>query len=131
MEEQKIDKRTKDYKEALKRSANNLESNELDPSTMKGLSSWADSMTSIISNPIDRLIEIGVPVTKAEFHAAVNNVDNVPETHFSEKSDSRNRRAEMWLTASGNLLICKQDTAKGVTKYIGVPSASVKFVHFK
>lgn len=103
MEEQKIDKRSKIYRESLIGSAS---ANE--------------------DTPIEALLRTAIPVSKAEFHAAVNNSDNVPENYFSEKSDNPSRRAEMWITAGGNLLICFQ---KG--KYFGVPAASVKYFNFK
>lgn len=130
MEEQKIDKRSKAYKEEQKLKAGVLDAYKVNTEH----SARPDEVRFVETkdcSPIEKLIATALPVSKAEFHAAVNNVDNVPETHFSEKSDNKGRRAEMWLTAGGNLLICKQENAKRETKYVGVPAASVKFVHFK
>lgn len=71
-----------------------------------------------------KLIEGGIPVKKAEFNLAVNNIDNVPETHFSEDSQNSSRRAEMYWTQAG--LICGQKS-----KWFVVPTGSVKYAHFK
>lgn len=128
MEEQKIDKRSKEYKAQV--AAQERMVTAAVTHMAHGIGAPVVYPTQD-STPLERLIASGISVSKAEFHAAVNNVDNVPETHFSEKSDNKGRRAEMWLTAGGNLLICKQETAKRETKYVGVPAASVKFVHFK
>lgn len=70
------------------------------------------------------LIKSGIPVSNAHFVLAVNNADNVPENYFSIDSHNSSRRANMWWTPS--TLICEQ---KGI--YFGVPSGTVKFIHFK
>lgn len=77
------------------------------------------------TNPlILKFIEGGIPVSRAEFHAAVNNVDGVPENMFSEKSENKGRRADMWWTPAG--LICHQQG-----KYFVAPVATVRYAHFK
>lgn len=84
--------------------------------------------TSIAENKTNPLIlkfiESGIPVSRAEFHAAVNNVEGVPENMFSEKSDHKGRRADMWWTPAG--LICHQHG-----KYFVAPVATVRYAHFK
>lgn len=109
MEVQKIDKRTKEYKESIQNS-------EIRNVT------YSEAMES---TPIQKLIAASIPLTKAEFHASVNNSDNVPETYFSETSGNANRRVTMWLMSNGCLL-CFQ---KG--KYFSVGAATWKYVNFK
>lgn len=75
-------------------------------------------------NPVlKHLIETGIPVSKAQFHAAVNNADNVPENYFSTESLNKSRQADMWWTP--HTLVCHQ---KG--KYFGVPISTVIFANF-
>ncbi len=66
----------------------------------------------------------GFPVWKAEFHTAINNSDDVPETMFSEKSIVPSRKVEMWWIPDGLLCLHKD-------QYFLVPSASVRYVKFK
>lgn len=136
--EQKIDKRSKEYKEEMKQrqaiaNQNSQESmGDSEAARIPFSNAAAQRIQAEETHPaLIRLIETGIPVAKADFHAAVNNADEVPENGFNEKSDNRSRRVEMWLTAGGNILICKQKTKAGADKFFGVPSASVKFVHFK
>ena len=70
-----------------------------------------------------KMISQGIPVSKAEFNAAVNNADNVPENYFSEESQNSSRRCQMWLVPAG--LLCLQ---KG--KYFLVPP-TFKYVNLK
>lgn len=79
---------------------------------------------------IQKLFDEGIPVSVAKFRDAVDNINNVPETHFSEKSDNASRRVEMRLIANGSL-ICKQKNTKGDFGYFGAPESSIKFYHFK
>ncbi len=72
---------------------------------------------------LEKMIKQGIPVSKAEFNAAVNNADNVPENYFSEDSNNSSRRAQMWLVPAG--LLCMQ---KG--KYFLVPP-TFKYAHLK
>ena len=69
-----------------------------------------------------KLIQSGIPVREARFHQPINNVDNVPETQMSAKTDNKSRKANMWLTSS--VLVLEQ---KG--KYIMVPLSNVVFAH--
>ena len=71
---------------------------------------------------LSKLIESGIPVDHARFHQPINNVDNVPESQMSAKTDNKSRKANMWLTADG--LVLEQ---KG--KYIIVPLSNVIFTH--
>jgi hypothetical protein len=78
---------------------------------------------------LQKLIESGIPVSQAHFHAAVNNADETPENYFNDKSDNRSRRAAMLWTPHG--LICSQVDTKGEMKHFIVPPATVKFAKFK
>lgn len=71
---------------------------------------------------LEGLIKNGIPTWYAQFHAAVNNSDNIPETMFSSKSTQESRRIEMWSTP--HFLVCKHKN-----KYFLVPMASVIFTH--
>lgn len=72
-------------------------------------------------NPnLQKLIDSGIPVWRAEFQGAVNNTDDVPENYFSSKSAVKSRNVQMWLTP--HFLICYH---KG--EYFAVPNANVKF----
>lgn len=73
---------------------------------------------------IEKMIENGIPVWRAEFHAAVNNADNVPENYFSANSNVKSRNVEMWWV-NNNGLLCKHKD-----KFFLVPAASVKFCNF-
>lgn len=77
-----------------------------------------------INKHLQALIDKGIPVFQAEFHAAINNADNVPESFLSENSAKSNRQATMWWTQAG--LVCNQ---KGF--FFLVPEATVKYCHFK
>lgn len=115
--EQKIDKRSKEYK---------AQQNVLVTEALKEDGTAVYSVKLADKTQLDILSEGGLSVMRADFHAAVNNAQDVPENYLSEKSDNPSRRAEMWLTAGGNLLICKQNG-----KWFGVPAASCKFFKFK
>lgn len=82
------------------------------------------SVPTLTVNPIDQLRAGGIPVIKAEFHAAVNNAKDIPENGFNDASLNASRRADMWWTKAG--LLCFQSG-----KYFLVPEATVKFCHFK
>jgi hypothetical protein len=79
----------------------------------------------ITGSVIQRMIEQGLPVTRAEFHAAVNNGDNIPENYFSNKSNVKSRNVQMWWI-NGNGILCLHHD-----KYFLVPAASVKFCNFE
>jgi hypothetical protein len=83
-----------------------------------------ETNTEISHSYIQKLIEVGIPVAKAQFHQAVMNGMNQPENMLSEKSDNKSRRADMWLTQLG--LICKQED-----KIFGTPLANIIYFHFK
>lgn len=129
MEETKVDKRTKEYKAAMHNMGEAMANQKVSIPIIQGpavVPKQADKTA------LDRLIESGLPVAKAEFHAAVNNADDVPESYLSDKSDKPTRKADMWLTAGGSVLICIQKRKKDGSKfYFGVPAASIKYVHFK
>jgi hypothetical protein len=74
---------------------------------------------------LKKLLERGIPVWRAEFHSAVNNSDDVPESYFSSKSAVKSRQVDMWWI-NGDGLLCYH---KGT--YFLVPSATVKFVKFE
>lgn len=78
------------------------------------------------TNPnLRKIIERGIPVWRAEFQAAVNNSDDVPENYFSSKSNTKSRNVKMWWI-NGDGLLCLH---KG--EYFIVPSACVKFAKFE
>lgn len=80
-----------------------------------------------VPNPpsqIQTILSRGIPVWKAEFHTAVNNTDNTPETYFSDASNVASRNVMMWWLPEG--LYCLH---KG--EYFVVPSAQVRFAKFK
>lgn len=77
---------------------------------------------------LQKLIETGIPIIKAQFHAAVNNADQVPEHHFSSESDRPSRRVKMWLTPQG--LICYQKSALKKECYWIVPLPTIIFAIF-
>jgi hypothetical protein len=72
---------------------------------------------------LQKLIDSGIAVWKAEFHAAVNNTDDVPETYFSSESKVPSRRVKMLYTPAG--LLCEHKD-----KFFMVPHASVKYCKF-
>lgn len=74
---------------------------------------------------LEKLLEKGVPVWRAEFHSSVNNADDVPENYFSNRSNVKSRHVDMWWV-SGDGLLCNH---KG--KWFLVPSSTVKFVNFE
>lgn len=80
----------------------------------------------MINPMLSKLLETAIPVTKASFHAAINNGDNVPEHGFSERSEAPSRRVQMWLSVPANILIYKH---KG--KYFYCPNATTIFGEFK
>lgn len=80
-------------------------------------------------NPqLRKLIDTGIPVTKAQFHAAVDNADRIPENYFSNESLVPSRRADMWLTSAG--LVCRQKNVLKEDRYFFVPLATIIFINF-
>ena len=77
------------------------------------------------------LIAHSTPISTAVFHQAVNDSNNTPQQFFSETSDKKERKAEMWYSHAG--LICKHKKLKGKDEYgyIIVPHANVIFAHVK
>lgn len=71
------------------------------------------------------MVERGIACWKAEFHSAVNNSDQTPETMFSSRSAAKSRQVNMWWV-SGEGLLCLH-----AGKYFMVPSATVKFANFE
>lgn len=85
----------------------------------------AEPIITAIHPVLQKIMERGIPVWKAEFHTAVNNSDDVPEVYFSLKSDNKNRKVEMfWINGDG-LLCCH----KG--KHFMVPSSNVRYCKFE
>ncbi len=78
---------------------------------------------------IRKLINSGIPVREARFHAAVNNGDGVPEMQFNDNSTQPGRRVQMWSSYS-YLVCCHSDVKKG-DRYILVPLSNVIFAHAK
>ncbi len=82
-----------------------------------------------MNKTLEKLIETGIPVTAAHFHAAVNNANKVPQTYFSQHSDVHERRVNMWYTQYG--LVCHQKTAKTKEdRYFIVPLPTLIFANF-
>lgn len=80
--------------------------------------------TTKLNPGLKKLLDSGIPVTKAAFHATVSNGDDVPESAFSDKSNAPGRRVMMWWTPYG--LICEHKQ-----KYFTVPLATVIYANFK
>lgn len=78
---------------------------------------------------LERAIDGGIPLTKCQFHAAVNNANQVPTHYFSVDSSVKDRNCEMWLTNVG--YVFKQKNIKGEDCYFGTPTANVIFHNFK
>lgn len=82
-----------------------------------------------ISPPMDpnlkKAFERGIPVSRAVFHAAVNNSEDVPENYFSSASAIKSRNVKMWWV-QGDQLLCHH---KG--KWFGVPASNVIFHKFE
>lgn len=147
MEEQKIDKRTKAYRDhgattekvyspytnsemktALVDAYNKNTKNIADIGE-KETREFFGVNTPVEYNPngsLETLILHGIPVSKADFHTAVNNGQDVPENSFNAASDNKRRRVQMWLVAGGSFMLCFHNN-----KYFGVPSSNIKFWNFK
>jgi hypothetical protein len=76
-----------------------------------------------MNSTLEKLIKTAIPVSKAQFHAAVNNSDQVPEHFFAADSQVKSRQVKMWYTP--HTLICLHKN-----KYFGVPISSVLFANF-
>ncbi len=76
-----------------------------------------------MNSTLEKLIKSGIPVSKAQFHEAVNNSDQTPEHFFASDSNVKSRNVTMWYTP--HTLICLHKD-----KYFGVPNATIKFVNF-
>lgn len=74
---------------------------------------------------MEKLLQRGIPVWRAEFHTAVNNSDDVPENYFSNKSHVASRKIKMWWINGDGLLCLHKE------QYFIVPSATVKFAKFE
>lgn len=72
---------------------------------------------------IQKLLESGIPVWRADFQAEVENSRGEYERFFSLKSTVKSRIVTMTWTSAG--LICEQDD-----KYFCVPQANVRKVWF-
>lgn len=79
LEEQKIDKRTKEYK--------------------------TQNITASRAK-IEALKESGIPLKMAVFHRAIRSFDGTPETAFYSGEAKKSRIALMWLTP--DILLCEQ-----------------------
>lgn len=83
-----------------------------------------------MNQTLQNLIKNGIPVSKAQFHSAVNNADQTPENYFSIDSEVPSRKVEMWYGPSG--LVCHQKTAKSrEDRYWIVPLPTIIFANFK
>ncbi len=78
-------------------------------------------LSPILQKALDR----GIPVWRAEFHAAINNSDDVPENYFSSKSAVKSRHVNMWWIQGDGLLCLHKE------QWFMVPSANVKFAKFE
>ncbi len=85
----------------------------------------AEALTLDNMSKIQKLIDRGISVWKAEFHAAVNNSDEIPETFFSNRSAKKERHVTMWWI-NGDGLLCLH---KG--KYFIVPTSTVRYADFE
>jgi len=74
---------------------------------------------------LKKAFERGIPVKVAQFMAAVNNADGIPETYFSTDSNAESRRVRMWWIQGDGLLCWHQG------QWFMTPSANVKFHKFE
>jgi hypothetical protein len=77
-------------------------------------------------SPVEHLFEGGIPLSKVELQSAVNNTAGTPENMYSESSQNPQRKAEIRLCASGNLIIFKQKDG-----YFATHGANGRYFHFK
>ncbi len=83
-----------------------------------------DDEKEMVHPIVKKMLEEGIPVYRADFHSAVNNSDDVPETNFSDSSNAQSRRVKMWWINCDGLLCLHKN------KYFFVPEATVKFAKF-
>jgi hypothetical protein len=77
---------------------------------------------------LEKLVQTGIPVSKAQFHAAVNNADQIPENYFSVDSMVASRRAKMW-SVPGEIILCQKNVRKEDC-YFAVPKSNIIFYNF-
>lgn len=70
------------------------------------------------------LISTGIPLSSVTFHQAVNDSNNMPQNFFSNKSEKKDRRADMWWTHTCVVI-------KHAETYIIAPHANVIYSHVK
>lgn len=78
-----------------------------------------------MNSTLEKLLETAIPVSKAQFHSAVNNADQVPENYFSNDSGVASRRAQMW-SIPGELIVCQKNLKKE-DRYFAVPKSNIIF----
>lgn len=61
---------------------------------------------------IKKMMETGIKSISVQFHAAVNNADNVPENYFSDESNVPSRRVETWVHPSWSIGLTRQLNSK-------------------
>jgi hypothetical protein len=81
----------------------------------------SDKFGILYRTKIAEVLADAIPIWRAEFHAAVNNSDDVPEHYFSSKSALKSRQVEMWWVKNDGLWCLHKN------QYFIVPAATVKF----
>lgn len=82
-----------------------------------------------MNKTLAKLIETGIPVYEAAFHAAVQNADKTPESSFNTFSDKPSRKVKMWWTPH-TLVCCQKTVHSKELKYWGVPISTVIYANF-
>ena len=96
MEETKVDKRTKEYKEAQR------------AGKPQGLAEMLAANESEAQSPLNRLISTCMPIVSCDFQSAVNSASKTAENAFS-RNERGSRKAEIFLTPNCNLMIFRQN----------------------
>ena len=126
MEEQKIDKRSKAYRDS--KESIHAEDAVTIHSGIQGTSTIAHPTLSsheLSKTQLEKFWDTGIPLTKAIFHAAVNNGDGTPENYFATQSIAKSRNVEMRLAFNGLWVLCKH---RG--RIFGTPHANTIEVFF-
>lgn len=83
-----------------------------------------------MNTQLQTLIEQGIPLAKAQFQAAVNSADQVPENYFLNDHKTRSRRAQMWGHPSWTFILVCQKNLKDHEVFFFIPNANVIYANF-
>ncbi len=57
---------------------------------------------------LKQLFDAGIKCAEITFHAAVNSVDKKPSNYYNEKSNNKERRAEISINPGASIVVLKQ-----------------------